>query len=161
MRTCGHFGYTATCPQPWSQKTANCMSFAVSLAPLLICWSNLSWQIDGDPMQQLRETLVYLKPHDSVQRPWISKYGLKAFLCIFWNSSGVLQNRLLETILMETPYVNYHKLTKVAYKYYPTTPRYRKLAGLHVCKTMLVSTRQIKESPLFYIELLRLSPLNA
>ncbi len=61
--------------------------------------------------------LVYLKPHDSVQEPRVSKYGLKTFLCIFWNSSGVLQNELLETSPTVTPYVNYDKLTKVANKY--------------------------------------------
>ncbi len=52
-----------------------------------------------------------------MQRPRVSKYGLKTFLCIFWNSSGVLQNELLETSLKVTPYVKYHTLTKVAYKY--------------------------------------------
>ncbi len=43
------------------------------------------------------KTMVYLKPHDSVQRPRVSRYGLMAFLFIFWNPSGVLHHRLLET----------------------------------------------------------------
>ncbi len=34
--------------------------------------------------------LAKLKPHDSVQRPIVSGYGLKPFLCIFWNSYGFL-----------------------------------------------------------------------
>ncbi len=61
-----------------------------------------------------RKKLVYLKPHDSVPRPVVSRYGLKTFLCIFWNYLGVLHDRLLEMGLMVTPYVRYHKLTKVA-----------------------------------------------
>ncbi len=60
--------------------------------------------------------LAYLKPNDSVQRPRISRYGLKAFLCIFRNSSDVFHNRLKEMSLMATPYVKYHKLTKGANK---------------------------------------------
>ncbi len=58
--------------------------------------------------------LAYLKPPDSVQRPGVSRYGLKTLLCIFWNSSGVLQNRVSEMSIMATPYAKYHKLTKVA-----------------------------------------------
>ncbi len=60
-------------------------------------------------MQQLRDKLVNLKPHDAVQGPRVSQYGLKTFLCIFWNSSGVLQNRLLEMSLVAIPYATYHK----------------------------------------------------
>ncbi len=55
MITCGHLGYSATCPQQWSRKAASCKTFDWSLAPLLICRSNLNSQIDVDPMQQLRE----------------------------------------------------------------------------------------------------------
>ncbi len=63
--------------------------------------------------------MVYLKPYDSVQQPRVSRYYLNTLLCIFWNSSDALQGRLKEMSLMVTPYV---------------------------CKTMLVSTRQIKEN---------------
>ncbi len=61
--------------------------------------------------------LAYLKPPDSVQWSRVRRYGLKTFLCIFWNSSAVFQDRLLEMSLMATPYVKYHKLTKGANKY--------------------------------------------
>ncbi len=87
------------------------------------------------------EKLVHLKPRDSVQRPRVRRYSLKSFLSIFWNSSGVLHDRLLAASLMLTP----------------TTTRYRRIMGASVCKTMLVSTRQIKENLLFYVGLLRLS----
>ncbi len=59
----------------------------------------------------------YLKPYGSVQRPRVSKYGLKTFLFIFWNSSCVPHERLLEVSLSVTLYVNYHKLSQVANKY--------------------------------------------
>ncbi len=58
--------------------------------------------------------LAYVKPPDSVQWPRVSRYGLKTFLCIFWGSSGVLHDRVLEMSIMATPYTKYHKLTKVA-----------------------------------------------
>ncbi len=58
------------------------------------------------------KTLVYLKPHDAVQRPRVNRYGLMAFLCIFWNNTGVLHDRLLKMSLMKTPYVKHHKLIK-------------------------------------------------
>ncbi len=58
--------------------------------------------------------LVFLKPHDSVQRPRVSRYNLNTFLCIFWNFSGVLHDKLLEMSLMVIPYVKYRKLIKVA-----------------------------------------------
>ncbi len=138
-------------------KAANCKTFAWSLAPLLICRSNLNWQTDGIWCNSYGKKRVYLKPPDSVQRPRVSKYGLKTFLCIFWNSSGGLQNWLLETSLMVTPYVNYHKLTKVTNKYCFHFDKTSK--SKDAFKTMLVSTRQIKEKLLFYIKLLRLSPL--
>ncbi len=54
--------------------------------------------------------LVYLKPLTPC------RYGL-TFLCIFWNSSGVLHDRILRMNLMVTPYAKYHKLTKVARNY--------------------------------------------
>ncbi len=60
---------------------------------------------------------AYLKPPDSVQRPRVSRYGLKTLLCIFWNSPGVLHDRVSETSLMETPYAKYHELTKVDSNY--------------------------------------------
>ncbi len=113
IRTYGWHGYTATCLHSWSRKNENRIKFAWSLKPLFICRSNLSWQIYVDLMQQLREKLVYWKPHDSVHRSRVSRYGLKTFFCIFWNSCGVLPDRLLEMSLMVTPEVNYHKLTQV------------------------------------------------
>ncbi len=61
--------------------------------------------------------LAYLKPPASVQRPRVRRYGLKPLLCIFRNSSDVFHNRLEEMSLVATPYVKYHKLTKVANKY--------------------------------------------
>ncbi len=57
--------------------------------------------------------LFYLKPPDCVQRPRVSRYGLKTLLCVFWNTSGVLQDRLSEMNLMATPYTKYHKVTKL------------------------------------------------
>ncbi len=68
-------------------------------------------------MQQLREKTVYLKPPDSVQRQRVSRYGLKALLCIFRNSSDVFHNRLYEMSLVATSYNKYHKWTKGANKY--------------------------------------------
>ncbi len=56
--------------------------------------------------------LVYLKPHDSVQRPRVRRQGLIIFLCIFWNYSGVLHDRLLEMSFMVTPYVKYPYVNK-------------------------------------------------
>ncbi len=63
------------------------------------------------------ENLAYLKPPDSVQRPRVSRYGLKTLLCIFWNSSGVLLDRVSEMTLMATPYARNHKLTSVVRNY--------------------------------------------
>ncbi len=63
------------------------------------------------------KNLAHLKPPDSVQRPSVSRYGLKTLLCIFWNSSGVLRDTVSEMSLMATPYAKYHQLTKVARKY--------------------------------------------
>ncbi len=59
IRTCGHLGYFATCPQPWSREAVNCKTFAWSLVQLLICRS-ASQKVDL--MQQLGEKLAYLKP---------------------------------------------------------------------------------------------------
>ncbi len=61
--------------------------------------------------------LAYLKPHDSVQRPRVSRYVLKTLLCIFWNSSGVLHDRVSEMSPVSTPFAKYHKLTKVDRNY--------------------------------------------
>ncbi len=61
--------------------------------------------------------LAYLKSPDTVQRPSVSRYGLKTLLCIFWNSSGALHDRVSEMSLMATPYAKYHKLAKVARNY--------------------------------------------
>ncbi len=47
---------------------------------------------------------------------------------------------------MATPYVNYHKLIV---NIVPTKTIHRKIAGLNVWKTMLESTRQIKEKTTF------------
>ncbi len=63
------------------------------------------------------KNLAYLKPPNSVQLPSDSSYGLKTLLCIFWNSSGVLHDRVSEMSLMATPYAKYHKLTNVARNY--------------------------------------------
>ncbi len=63
------------------------------------------------------KNLPYLKPPDSVERPSVSRYGLKTILCIFWNSSGVLRDTVSEMSLRATPYAKYHKLTKVARNY--------------------------------------------
>ncbi len=63
------------------------------------------------------KTLAYLKPPDSVHRPRVNRYGLKTLLCIFWNSSGVLQDRVSEVSLMVTHYAKYHKLITVARNY--------------------------------------------
>ncbi len=63
------------------------------------------------------KNLACLKPPDSVQRPRVSRYGLKTLLRIFWNSSGVLHDRVSEMSLMATPYAKYHKLTKVTRNY--------------------------------------------
>ncbi len=58
----------------------------------------LNWQNDFDLMQHLQESA-----------------GM-TFLYIFWNSSGVIHDRLLEMSLMVIPVVYYHKLTQVANK---------------------------------------------
>ncbi len=63
------------------------------------------------------KNLAYLKPPDTVQRPRVSRYGLKTILYIFWNSSGVLHDRVSEMSVMATPYAKYHKLTKFARNY--------------------------------------------
>ncbi len=55
--------------------------------------------------------------------------------------SGVLQSSLLKTSQMVTPYVNYQKLTFVAKIFVPNTTRHPKIASVHVCKTMRISTR--------------------
>ncbi len=114
IRTCGRLGYSATCYKAWSRKAANCKPFAWSLAPLLICLSNLNSQIDVHVVQQQREKPGLLEAPDSVQRPRVSRYGLKTLLCIFWNSPGVLHGTVWEMSLMATPYAKYHKLTSVA-----------------------------------------------
>ncbi len=56
-----------------------------------------------------KKKLAYLKPPDPVQRQRVSSYNLNTLLCIFWNSSGVIHDWLLEMSQMVTPYVNYHK----------------------------------------------------
>ncbi len=61
--------------------------------------------------------LADLENPDSVQRQRVSRYGLKTLLCIFWNSSGVLHDRVSEMSLMAPPYAKYHKLTKAARNY--------------------------------------------
>ncbi len=60
------------------------------------------------------KNLADLKPPDSVQRPRVSRYGLKRLLCILWNSFDVLHDIVSEMSLMATPHAKYHKLTKVA-----------------------------------------------
>ncbi len=62
-------------------------------------------------MQQLREKVGF------IEALWFRVAAKsQTFLCIFWNFSGGLQDRLLEMSLMVTPYVKYHKLTKVVNK---------------------------------------------
>ncbi len=105
------------------------------------------------------KTLVYLKPPDSLQRPRVSRYGMKTLLCILLVFSDVLHDRVSEIILMATPYALYHKLTKVARNYCSHYDNASENCGPLLWKTMLESTRQIKEKLLFYIRLLRLSQL--
>ncbi len=62
-------------------------------------------------MQQLRGKTGLL------ETPSVSRHGLRTFIRIFRNSSGVLHDRISEMSLMATPYAKYHKLTKVANKY--------------------------------------------
>ncbi len=64
-----------------------------------------------------RKNLAHLKPPDSVQRPRVSRYDLKTLLCIFWNSPGVLHDKVSEMGLMAISYAKYHKLTKFARNY--------------------------------------------
>ncbi len=59
----------------------------------------------------------YLKPHDPVQLPRVSNYGLKSFLNIFWRSSSILQGRPLGKVLMVTSGVYYQTLTHFTDKY--------------------------------------------
>ncbi len=87
------------------------------------------------------EKRAYLKPHDSMQRLRVSKYNMKPFICIFWNSPGVLLDKRLEKSLTVTSDLSCHKLTNIADNY---RSLYNKTAGLYPCKTTLVSTRQIK-----------------
>ncbi len=44
-------------------------------------------------------------------------YGSKSLLCIFWNSCGVIYDRVSEISLMATAYAKYHKLANVEDKY--------------------------------------------
>ncbi len=49
--------------------------------------------------------------------PGVITLCLKSFICNFLNTSGVLQDRLLEESLTEPPYVYYHNLTQAPDKY--------------------------------------------
>ncbi len=60
---------------------------------------------------------------------------------------------------MATPYVKYHKLTKVANKYCSHYDNTSENYGPLRSDTVLESTRQIKGKLLFCIKLLRLSQL--
>ncbi len=101
--------------------------------------------------------LAYLKPPDSMKWPRVNRYDLKTLLCIFWNSSGVLHDRVSEMSLMTTPYAKYHKLTKAARN--DCSHRTSGNGGpLRLEEKSFESRRQIKEKLLFYIKLLRLSP---
>ncbi len=86
IRTCGHLGTSATCPKPWSRKAANCKAFTWSLAPLLICRSNLN-----SLMQQLREKAglleaPWLRAASKSQQVWLDDPSLY-FLEFPWCSS--------------------------------------------------------------------------
>ncbi len=52
-----------------------------------------------------------------MQRPRVSRFGLKFGLGILWNSPGVLKDWPLEQSLRVTSVVRYHKLTHVADTY--------------------------------------------
>ncbi len=66
---------------------------------------------------QIREKAGLLEAPWLVQRPRVSRYGLKTFLCSFWNSSGVLHDRLLETSQIVTLDISNQASTQVANKY--------------------------------------------
>ncbi len=67
------------------------------------------------------EKQAYLKPHDSIQQPRVSAYGL--------NSSGVLHDRPLEKSLTVVLDGYYHELTQVADKYHSHYKRGVKSSG--------------------------------
>ncbi len=58
-----------------------------------------------------------LQPNDYVQRPRVSRYGMKFRFCIFWKPSGVLYYELLQKGQTVTSGVYCRQLTKVAEKY--------------------------------------------
>ncbi len=100
-------------------------------------------------MQQLREKAGLL---EAVQRPGVSGSGLKTFLCFFWNSSGVLPDRLLGMILMETPQANYHKLIQVANKMLFSLRQDIEKCWRRCFQDIARKHTAIKEKLLFYIE---------
>ncbi len=59
----------------------------------------------------------------------VNRCGLKSFLCVFWNSSGILYDRLLEKSVTESPNVCNHKLIQIAGKYRSHYDKTAKSAG--------------------------------
>ncbi len=96
----------------------------------------------------------YLKPHDSVQWPRVSRYSPKSFRCIFWNSFGVLHDGRLQKSVTVNSDVYYLKLTHIAGKY---RFHYDKKAGLYSCTTTLVRERQTKRNTAFLLKILTLT----
>ncbi len=84
-----------------------------------------------------------LKPHGSVLRPRVNKFGL-IWALIFWNTSGVLHKRFLEKSLTVTKGIYYLKLTHIADQYCSHYDRTAKSCGLILLQDNAVSPRQIK-----------------
>ncbi len=76
----------------------------------------------------------------------VIRYGLKTLLCIFWNSSGVLHDRVSE---MVTHYAKYHKLTKVGMSNCSHYDKPSENYGPLGLEEILVSRLQIKEKSTF------------
>ncbi len=62
------------------------------------------------------KTFAYLKPPDSLQRPRVSRYGLRPF-AVFSGIPLVFFTIVSEMSLMATPYAKNHKWTKVDRNY--------------------------------------------
>ncbi len=118
------------------------------------------WVVIPHPLSTNRNgfnNITLVAPHHTVQQRRLSRYALKRILCIFWNSSSVLHERLLEKSLMVTTGVYNHQLIHVADNYRFHYNKTTKSCG------PLVSTRKITRKPFFTLnfENLRHSPYSS
>ncbi len=85
---------------------------------LCMCWKTEIKVLSAFIMKYYGKKRVWLQPNDSVQRPKVSRYGMKFLFCIFWNSSGVLYYELLQKGQTVTADVYCRQLKKFAEKYH-------------------------------------------